>query len=165
MVWASAAGAVYAHDGGQFGVEIPAERIPPGAELPLVGAEWAPDVTLEVNVQSGDAPARSIARIQTDEHGHFATLIDLPDDLPEGTIAVQVRSDYGVLDTAVVTLDASAPPYVPAPGDILALPPAAPPEGLDPFPVIALAAALLALLVLFLRTRARSAQNSVRKGA
>ena len=142
-----------AHDGGEFGVTIPVERIAPGADLPIEGADWAPGATLEVRLQSAGLDAVTIARIRTNDDGHFATAVRLPDPLPPGTATIQVVSDYGVLDTAVVTIDPSAPPPPPLPSGDGGVIDAAAAGSTDLVPLLALGLAGLAISILVLKPR------------
>lgn len=148
-----AAGSVLAHDGGEFGIEIPVDRVAPGAALAIVGAEWAPNTELEVRLQANGSEPSRIATIRTDSDGHFDTAVPLPDVLPAGSALIQVVSTYGVLDSAVVTIDPAAPRASPA-LDVSVVAGAA--DGaLDPFPLAALAAAAGGLGLLVVRTRRR----------
>jgi hypothetical protein len=71
--------------------------------------------------------------------------------LPSGVAVIQVVSTYGVLDTAVVTIDpAATQPSIP-PG--IAPPRETAPDGVDPVPFIALTGAIGALVILVARTR------------
>jgi hypothetical protein len=141
----------WAHEGGEFGITIPVERVPPGADLPLVGAEWAADSFLEVRLQAGGSEFTTIGTTRTDNAGHFATALRLPESLPPGVAVIQVISTYGVLDTAVVTIDPAAPPPSLAPDIASATDTTA--AGLDPVPFVALAGAVGALGLLVVRTR------------
>lgn len=143
--------AAQGHEGGEFGITIPVERVPAGASLPIVGAEWASDSRLEVRLQASGSEFTTIGVIQTDSAGHFATAVRLPNALPSGVAVIQVVSTYGVLDTAVVTIDPAAPqPSIP-PG--IAPPRETAPDGVDPVPFIALTGAIGALVILVARTR------------
>ena len=142
---------VRAHENAEFGVEIPVERVAPGADLPILGAEWASNADLDVRLDVGGVTVE-LGRVRTDENGHFATTVELPETLPPGIAAIQVVSDYGVLATATVTVDPAAPP---APSGAATGQHAAR-TSLPDFevgPIVALLAAAGSLFLLLFRTR------------
>jgi len=141
----------HAHDGGEFGIDIPVERVAPGDDLPIIGAEWAPNSVLEVGLQPSGAGLERIGAIRTDADGHFETVVRLPARVVSGLGVIQVTSRNGVLASDVVTIDPAAPPTgADSPGLDTA-----PNAELDPFSVVALAAAVLAMGLLVVKTRRR----------
>lgn len=143
---------VVAHDGGAFGITIPVERVAPGAALPIIGAEWAARALLDVRIQAAGSDAVTIATIRTDDAGHFAVAVRLPNALPPGMATIQVVSGYGVLASASVTIDPTAPrAQLPTAAGAVVDSVAA--NGVDPIPLLVLGLAVGALAVLLVRTR------------
>jgi hypothetical protein len=144
-----------AHEGGEFGVEVLAERVPPGAGLPLRGAEWQANSVLSVRIRAGTSSFVELSAIRTDNDGHFETTVPLPGDLPAGPATIEVASPNGVIASAVVTVD----PDSPAPSGFAQTAGAVDPEsvGFDPFSLLALLALGTTGVVLALRARGRGA--------
>lgn len=139
-----------AHEGGTLGIEIPVERIAPGDELPIIGADWAVGAPLEVWLQPAGQARIRLGSVMTGADGHFLTAVRIPESAPSGPAAIEVVSTYGVRDTGVVTIDPTAPRPSSMPGATDAGPSA---DNVDPFPLIALGAALAALILLAFKTR------------
>ena len=139
-----------AHEGGELGIEIQVERVPPGETLPIVGSDWAASAPLEVWLQPAGQPRIRLGTILTGPDGHFLASVQIPSSAPSGPAAVEVVSTYGVRDTALVTIDPAAPPASARPGTIAGDSPA---DEIDPFPFIALAGAITAVLLMGYKTR------------
>jgi hypothetical protein len=132
-------------------MEIPAERVPPGSTLPLIGLDFFPGEPLQI-VLTGPAGASDLGVVKAGPDGHFEAFLDLPRDIPTGPYTVDAVSTSGITIRALVTIDPTAPPasYEPV------FPTAAqrnPAPEVDLVPVAAGGLAVLALVVLLLRTR------------
>jgi hypothetical protein len=141
-----------AHEGGTLGIEIPVERIAPGDELPIIGADWAVRSPLEIWLQPAGQPRIRLGSVLTGADGHFLVNIGIPASVPSGPAALEVVSTYGVRDTGVVLIDPTAPPPSPLAGSSSSGSSEGEP---DPFPLIALGGAIAALLFLGFKTRRR----------
>ena len=132
-------------------MEIPAERVPPGSSLPLIGLDFFPGEALQVRL-TGPAGATDLGVVRAGADGHFEAFLDLPRDAPAGPYTVDAISTSGITVRALVTIDPAAPPASYAP----VFPTAAqrnPAPDVDLVPIVAGGLAVLALVVLVLRTR------------
>ena len=143
-----------AHEDGTLGIELPVERIAPGDELPIIGADWAARAPLEVWLQPVGQPRIRLGSVITGADGHFLAKFVIPVSVPPGPAALEVISTYGVRDTGVLMIDPAAPPASSLIGTTSA---GSPTDVIDPFPLIALGGAIAALLLLVTRTRGRRA--------
>lgn len=144
-------GTVAAHDGATTSMEIPAERVPPGSKLPLIGLDFFPGEALQIRL-TGPAGSSDIGIVRAGPDGHFEAFLDIPAGLPAGPYSVDAISRSGIIIRALVTIDPTAPPasYVPV------FPTAAersPAPDVDLVPFVAAGLALLGLGTLVFRTR------------
>jgi hypothetical protein len=152
---AAAAGTVGAHDGALTSMEIPAERLPPGSTLPLIGLDFFPGEALQIRL-TGPGGATELGVVRAGPDGHFESFLDLPADLPAGPYTVDAISQSGIIIRALVTIDPAAPPasYDPLFSTAAERSPA---PDVDLVPFAAAGLALVALGLLVLRTRRSTA--------
>ena len=84
-------------------MEIPAERLPPGSTLPLVGLDFFPDERLQITL-TGPGGASDIGVVQAGPDGHFEAFLSLPADLPAGPYTVDAISRSGIIVRATPNL-------------------------------------------------------------
>jgi len=156
ILLAVAVGPVAAHDGAVTSLEIPAERIPPGSAMPLVGLDFFPGERLRIVLTGADGQVTALGSVQAGGDGHFETSFDLPLVLASGVVSIDAVSGSGIMVRALVTIDPAAPPasYDPV---FPTLAEEQPGPGVDVVPFFAGGLAIAALAALVLRTRRTSA--------
>ncbi len=137
-------------------MEIPAERVPPGSSMPLVGLDFFPGERLRIVLNAPDGTSVALGSVQAGADGHFETFLDLPADVPTGVVGIDAISESGITVRTFVDIDPAAPPasyqpVFPTPAD------QAPAPEVDVVPLVAGGLAVLGLGVLLVRTRRSSA--------
>ncbi|CAN5622657.1 hypothetical protein BH20CHL7_BH20CHL7_00440 [soil metagenome] len=144
--------AVVAHENGTMGIDLAADRVPPGATVTLVGEGWAAREPLRLDLVASGRTF-DLGAVLTGVDGHFVTTMMIPDDAPPGPAVVDARSERGVIERAVLTID----PDAPAPSLVATSggsgQPVATADGIDLVPFIATGLAIAGLGGLLLRTR------------
>jgi hypothetical protein len=149
------AGIARAHEGAATSMEIPAERLPPGSTLPLIGLDFFPGEALQIRL-TGPMGVTDIGIIKAGPDGHFEAGLALPADLPAGPYTVDAISQSGIIIRALVTIDPTAPPASYDPVFPTAAQRSPAPE-VDLVPIAAAALAILGLGLLVVRTRRSTA--------
>ena len=155
LLVAAAAGAVAGHGGAATSMEIPAERVPPGSTLPLIGLDFFPGEALQIRL-TGPGGATDIGIVMAGPDGHFEAGLQVPADVPPGPYTVDAISQSGIIIRALVTIDPTAPPASYDPVFPTAAERSPAPE-VDLVPFAAAGLAVLALALLVLRTRRSAA--------
>jgi hypothetical protein len=142
---------VLAHGGGEPLIHVPLDHIEPGQSFPLLAADLGENAHVTFEIRFGDV-ATPLGAAVAGADGHFETTLTLPSSYPAGYAQLVAESDDGSVAEVWVrvgtTSDAGAPPS--------SL------EHIDLVPFVALLAAVLALVMLVVRTRPRPPRDSHR---
>jgi hypothetical protein len=170
------AASVAAHGGETFLHAEPA-RVQPGGVVGI-SADILTSGPVTLDLAGSDGSRREVGVVEETTEGHFQVVVEMPSDLPVGVWTILAEADgvvYGsaVIEVAGTPIDAgegggqgprdeddallvplpsgwmasrSGPPVTPAPSPVAG-------SGLDPVPIVSLAAALGALGLLVVRTR------------
>jgi hypothetical protein len=171
------AGSVLAHGGEDF-LAVEPTLVPPGGGV-AVRADLLTSGPVRLSLVGTEGSVRELGVVDETDEGHFEVLLQIPADLPAGQWTLRADADGAII--ASTTLDVAGAPVaeedgeegrdeedpllVPLPsgwqasrsGPPVAIPAgtASRPEPVDVVPFIALGTAVLALVVLVLRTRPR----------
>ncbi|HUP55447.1 MAG TPA: hypothetical protein VM408_08065 [Methylomirabilota bacterium] len=138
-------------------MEIPAERLPPGSTMPLIGLDFFPGEALQIRL-TGPAGATDIGVVKAGPDGHFEAFLTVPADAVGGPYTVDAISQSGIVIRALVTVDPLAPPASYDPVFPTAAETSPPPE-VDVVPFVAAGLAVLGLGALVRRTRRTTASR------
>jgi hypothetical protein len=115
---AAVATPVVAHPGGSMGISLSAERLPPGGPLEIIGTDFAPGETLQVQLV-GPTGSWALPNVTTGPDGHFAVVLSVPPDATAGFYTLDAISSSGIIQRETLQVDpaAPAPALTPSPAD------------------------------------------------
>lgn len=141
-----------AHDGSTTSLEVPAERVPPGSGVPLVGIDFFPGERLRIALNGVDGSTTTLGSVQAGADGHFEAVLELPAGTAAGPVTIDAISTSGITVRAMVVIDPAAPAvsYRPV---FATLAEQGASSGVDVVPLLTGSLAVLGLAVLLLRAR------------
>jgi hypothetical protein len=97
-----------AHPGGSMGINLSAERLPPGGPLEVIGTDFSPGETLQMQLV-GPTGAWVLPEVTTGPDGHFAVVLSVPADATAGFYTLDAVSLSGIIQRETFQVDPAAP--------------------------------------------------------
>jgi hypothetical protein len=147
-----------------MGINLSAERLPPGGALEIIGTDFSPVETLAMQLV-GPTKGWALPSVTTGSDGHFAVVLSVPSDATPGFYTLDAISTSGIIQRETFQVDpaAPAPALTPTPagpsGAVAGAAPTTGPVDLDPSawtPFIALAIVGAVFVGIVVRRRPRS---------